>query len=120
MTLSESNIKENKGKNTEYRPEVRDGDGEEGIEVLLLKFGDELAKRGDERRLLLEFMGGSEEGWGRRVTRSASPSRLCRTAIQRGCLVQCPLPPIRFQGRPWFDVGREERRGEEIIDQQRD
>ena len=44
MTLSESNIKENKGKNTEYRPEVRDGDGEEGIEVLLLKFGDELAK----------------------------------------------------------------------------
>ena len=57
MTLSESNIKENKGKNTEYRPEVRDGDGEEGIEVLLLKFGDELAKRGDERRLRLEFMG---------------------------------------------------------------
>jgi hypothetical protein len=38
-------------------PEVRDGDGEEGIEVvLLLKFGDELAKRGDERRLRLEFI----------------------------------------------------------------
>jgi len=41
--------------------EVRDGDGEEGIEVLLLKFGDELAKRGDERRLLLEFMGGAKK-----------------------------------------------------------
>jgi len=41
--------------------EVRDGDGEEGIEVLLLKFGDELAKRGDERRLRLEFMGGAKK-----------------------------------------------------------
>ena len=61
MTLSESNIKENKAVNSEYRPEVRDGDGEEGIEVLLLKFGDELAKRGDERRLLLEFMGGAKK-----------------------------------------------------------
>lgn len=39
---------------------VRDGDGEEETEteVLLLKFGDELAKRGEERRLLLEFMEG--------------------------------------------------------------
>lgn len=35
---------------------VRDGDGEEETEALLLKFGDELAKRGEERRLLLEFM----------------------------------------------------------------
>ena len=61
MTLSESNIKENKAVNSEYRPEVRDGDGEEGIEVLLLKFGDELAKRGDERRLRLEFMGGAKK-----------------------------------------------------------
>lgn len=41
--------------------EVRDGEGEEGIEVLLLKFGDELAKRGDERRLRLEFMEGGEK-----------------------------------------------------------
>lgn len=39
-----------------YIPVVRDGDGEEETEALLLKFGDELAKRGEERRLLLEFM----------------------------------------------------------------
>lgn len=37
---------------------MRDGDGEEETDVLLLKFGDELAKRGEERRLLLEFMEG--------------------------------------------------------------
>jgi hypothetical protein len=37
-------------------PEVRDGHGEEGTEVVLLKFGDELGKRGDERRLRLEFI----------------------------------------------------------------
>lgn len=40
---------------------ARDGDGEEEMEVLLLKFGDELAKRGDERRLLLEFMEGGRD-----------------------------------------------------------
>lgn len=40
---------------------VRDGDGEEETDVLLLKFGDELAKRGDERRLLLEFMEGGRD-----------------------------------------------------------
>jgi len=40
---------------------VRDGDGEEDTDVLLLKFGDELAKRGDERRLLLEFMEGGRD-----------------------------------------------------------
>lgn len=37
---------------------MRDGGGEEEMDVLLLKFGDELAKSGDERRLLLEFMEG--------------------------------------------------------------
>jgi hypothetical protein len=37
-------------------PKVRDGHGEEGTEVALLKFGDELGKRGDERRLRLEFI----------------------------------------------------------------
>lgn len=46
-----------KKKKTRRPPEVREGEGEEGIQVLLLlKFGDELAKRGDERRLRLEFM----------------------------------------------------------------
>lgn len=40
---------------------VRDGDGEEETDVLLLKFGEELAKRGDERRLLLEFMEGGRD-----------------------------------------------------------
>nr|CAB3492375.1 unnamed protein product [Digitaria exilis] len=48
-------------KKTKYRPDVLDGDGEEGIEALLLKFGDELAKRGDERRLRLEFMEGAKK-----------------------------------------------------------
>lgn len=40
---------------------MREGDEEEGMEVVLLKFGDELAKRGEERRLRLEFMGESED-----------------------------------------------------------
>lgn len=47
---------------------MREGDEEEGMEVVLLKFGDELAKRGEERRLRLEFMGASEDprhGWKR-------------------------------------------------------
>lgn len=87
MALSESKTKEY----TKYRPEVRDGEGEEGIEVLLLKFGDELAKRGDERRLRLEFMEGGEKAGERERERGQS-----RT--ERGCLVPCPLLPIRFQG----------------------
>lgn len=44
---------------------MREGDGEEAV---LLKFGEEVGKRGDERMLRLEFMGEERRrgGGGRR------------------------------------------------------
>jgi hypothetical protein len=69
-----------------YVPEVREGDGEEAAP---LKFGEEVGKRGDERRLRLEFMEGSQDpgrGW-------------LEEEAERTLSGSVSSPPIRFHQR---------------------
>ena len=83
-------------------PEAREDDGEEA--ALLLKFGEEVGKRGDERRLRLEFMEVEvEEEAAAAAAAAAADTQQAPSSWGTVCLVQCPPALLSVFIRGVFD-----------------